>query len=75
MIPSSTFYPRTLLSPRRFGGGEHMALAPRAVGGSAVLGLIIAVGGLLVTVASFYLILKIAGLVDALKDKIKEMKV
>jgi len=39
------------------------------------LGLIIAVGGLLVTVASFYLILKIAGLVDALKDKIKEMKV
>jgi len=52
-----------------------MALAQRAVGGSAVLGLIVAVGGLLVTVASFYLILKIAGLVDALKDKVKEMKV
>jgi len=33
-----------------------------------------AVGGLLVMVASFYLIIKIAGLVDALGEKIKEMK-
>lgn len=52
-----------------------MALAQRAVGGSLLLGLIITVGGLLVTIAAFYLILKIAGLVDALKDKVKEMKV
>jgi len=47
----------------------------RSIGGSTVLGLILAVGGLLVTVAAFYLILKIAGLVDALRDKVKEMKV
>jgi len=52
-----------------------MALPQRAFGGSLVLGLVVTVGGLLVTVAAFYLILKIAGLVDALKDKVKEMKV
>jgi len=34
----------------------------------------LAVGGLLLTVASFYLIMKIAGLVDALGEKVKEMK-
>ena len=47
----------------------------RSLGGSTVLGLIMAVGRLLVTIAAFYLILKIAGLVDALRDKVKEMKV
>lgn len=64
-----------LLSVNWSAGGEHMALPVRPVAGSVVLGLITAVGGLLVTVASFYLILKIAGLVDALRDKVKEMKV
>jgi hypothetical protein len=32
------------------------------------------VGGLLVMIASFYLIIKVVGLVDALGQKIKEMK-
>ncbi len=50
------------------------ARMPMAYGGSAVLGLIMAVGGLLVTIASFYLIIKMAGLVDALSQKVKEMK-
>jgi len=52
-----------------------MALPVRPMGGSAVLGPITAVGGLLVTVAAFCLLLKIVGLVDALRDKVKEMKV
>jgi hypothetical protein len=43
-------------------------------GGSSVMSLITAVEGLLVTIASFYLIIKMAGLVDALGQKIKEMK-
>jgi hypothetical protein len=47
---------------------------PMAGGGSWVLGLVMAVGGLLVMVATFYLIIKIAGLVDALGEKIKQMK-
>jgi len=47
---------------------------PMTYGGSSVMGLITAVGGLLVTIASFYLIIKMAGLVDALGQKIKEMK-
>ncbi len=50
------------------------ARMPTTGGGSPVLSLIMAVGGLLVMVASFYLIIKIAGLVDALGEKIKEMK-
>jgi len=40
-----------------------MALRVRPIGGSAVLGLITAVGGLLAMVADFCLLLKIAGLV------------
>ena len=47
---------------------------PAPVPGLSVLGLVTAVGGLLIMVASFYLIIKIAGLVDALGQKIKEMK-
>lgn len=47
---------------------------PMTYGGSSVMALITAVGGLLVTIASFYLIIKMAGLVDALGQKIKEMK-
>jgi hypothetical protein len=47
---------------------------PMAYGGAQVTGLIMAVGGLLVMIASFYLIIKTAGLVDALGQKIKEMK-
>jgi len=48
------------------------ALAAR--GASPVLGLIISVGGLIVMIATFYLVIKIAGLVDAIKEKVKEMK-
>jgi len=55
-----------------FKGGECMSA--RLGGGSPVIGLILGVGGLLVTIASFYLIMKMAGLVDALSQKIKEMK-
>ena len=51
-----------------------MVMAARPVGGSPVIGLLLGVGGLLVTVASFYLIIKMAGLVDALSQKVKEMK-
>lgn len=47
---------------------------PIRTGGSPVLGIVMAVGGLLVTIASFYLIIKMAGLVDALSQKVKEMK-
>jgi len=47
---------------------------PMTYGGTQVTSLIMAVGGLLVTIASFYLIIKMAGLVDALGQKIKEMK-
>lgn len=43
--------------------------------GSTVLGLIVSVRWLLVAVASFYLILKIAGLVNALRNKVRGMKV
>jgi len=50
------------------------ARMPTPLPGSWVLGLVMAVGGLLVMVASFYLIIKIAGLVNALAEKIKEMK-
>jgi len=67
----------TMLSRNRCTGGERMATAPRmpvTYGGTAVIGLIMTVGGLLVTIASFYLIIKMAGLVDALSQKIKEMK-
>lgn len=52
----------------------RMPVTPGGYGGSAVVGLIMSVGGLLVTIASFYLIIKMAGLVDALSQKIKEMK-
>jgi len=62
-----------MLSTNRHRGGERMATPIRA-GGTPVLGLIMAVGGLLVTIASFYLIIKMAGLVDALSQKVKEMK-
>ncbi len=54
-----------------------MTMAARgfpAGGGSMVLGLIMTVGGLLVMIASFYLIIKLAGLVDTLSQKVKEMK-
>jgi hypothetical protein len=47
---------------------------PMTYGGSGIMGLIMAVGGLLVTIASFYLIIKMAGLIDALSQKITEMK-
>jgi uncharacterized membrane protein (DUF485 family) len=73
MIPSSSFYLGSMLSTNRFRGGECMATPVRA-GVSPVLGIVLAVGGLLVTIASFYLIIKMAGLVDALSQKIKEMK-
>ena len=42
--------------------------------GLSVIGIIGAVGGLLIMIASFYLILKIAALVDTLSQKIKETK-
>jgi len=51
-----------------------MPVTSGGYGGTAIMGLITAVGGLLVTIASFYLIIKMAGLVDALGQKIKEMK-
>jgi hypothetical protein len=50
-----------------------MAMAMR-FGGSAILGLITVVGGLIVTIAFFYLVIKLAGLVDTLSEKVKEMK-
>jgi hypothetical protein len=40
-----------------------------------IVGLIVAAASLVVTIAVFYLILKIGSLVDALKEKVKEMKV
>ena len=48
--------------------------AMAGMGGLSVMGIIGAVGGLLVMIASFYLILKVAALVDTLSQKIKEMK-
>ena len=42
--------------------------------GSGILGLVLTVGGLLVTISAFYLIMKMAGLVNALSEKVKEMK-
>jgi hypothetical protein len=62
-----------MFSTNRYRGGEHVA-TPIRTGGSPVLGIVMAVGGLLVTIASFYLIIKMAGLVDALSQKVKEMK-
>ncbi len=57
-------------------GGEHMTMAARGlpVGGGLVLGLVMTVGGLLVMIASFYLIIKLAGLVDTISQKVKETK-
>ena len=52
-----------------------MAFQMRQMGGTSVMGIVMAVGGLLVTIASFYLIIKIAGLVDVISAKVKEMKV
>jgi len=51
-----------------------MAVPTRPVGGSLIVSLILAVGGLLITIASFYVIIKVAGLVDVLTEKLKEMK-
>ena len=51
-----------------------MVAMQAATAGLGFLRLISAVGGLLVTIGLFYLILKIAGLVDALKDSVKEKK-
>jgi len=42
--------------------------------GSGILGLVLTVGGLLVTIAAFYLIMKMARLVSTLSEKVKEMK-
>jgi hypothetical protein len=66
------FIHATSFSVSEFKGGE--CTSARLGGVSPVIGLILGVGGLLVTIASFYLIMKMAGLVDALSQKIKEMK-